>query len=87
MILALYRAAALRWITPFWAVLSMMDCVRLIKASASALLVVANIFFREDRNSERALLLRSLAFWAWRRRFFDDASLGKGFTSFRMVEI
>ena len=60
----------------------MMDCVRLIRASASALLVVANIFFREDRNSERALLLRSLAFWAWRRRFFDDASLGKGFTSF-----
>ena len=64
-----------------------MDCVRLICASASSLLVVANIFFREDRNNERVLLLRSLALWAWRIRFFEDASLGKGFTSFGIVEI
>ena len=84
MILDLYRAAALRWITPFCAVLSMMDCVRSIRASASALLVVASIFLIEDRNNERALLLRSLAFWAWRMRFFDDANLGKGFTSSKL---
>ena len=35
----------------------------------------------EVRKDERVLLLRSLDFSAWRMRFFDDANLGKGFTS------
>ena len=59
----------------------MMDCVRLISASASSLLFVSNIFFREVRKDERVLLLRSLALSAWRMRFFEDANVGKGFTS------
>lgn len=66
-----------------------MDCVRLISASASSALFVANIFLMEVRKYERVLLLRSLTFSAWRMRFFEDASLGKGFTSleiFRNLE-
>ena len=89
LIFDLYRAAALRWITPFLAVLSIMDCVRLISASASSALFVANIFLMEVRKYERVLLLRSLTLSAWRMRFFEDASLGKDFTSsgiFRNLE-
>lgn len=35
----------------------------------------------EVRKDDRVPLLRSLALSAWRMRFFDDANLGKGFTS------
>ena len=58
-----------------------MDCVRLISASASSLLFVASILFREVRKDERVPLLRSLALSAWRMRFFEDANMGKRFTS------
>ena len=61
----------------------MMDCVRLTSASASSLLFVASIFLMEVRRAERVLLLRILALSAWRRRFFEDANVGKGFTSLR----
>lgn len=85
--LALYRAAALLWITPFFTVLSMTDCAEFKSASASAFVGAVVTFFMVLRKSVRTLLLRTRAFSDWRNLFLEDRSVGKLFTSLHALGI
>ena len=78
--LDLYRAAALIWITPFFTVLSMIDCAGPKRVSASVLVGADSTFLKVLRSNVRTPLFRTRAFSDWRNRFFDEANFGKLFT-------